>query len=461
MRRSFGWPWTLAALTAAGAALRFATLGVQSFWLDEAVTHQLVGRSLGGMLRAIPHSESTPPLYYVVTWVWARIFGSGEVGLRSLSALVGTATIVMLALIARRLGGERAGLAAAALAAASPLLIWYSQEARAYALLVLLCAVSVWCLQREDRRGWALAAALALATHYFALFIVVPEILWLVLRRRHERTTALAIGFVAVVGAALLPLAIVQARGNRASFIRSSSLASRVAAVPKQFLIGYATPHATLLTVIAAALVLALAFGLRRGDRPMLALAAIGVGVPLILAIVGVDYLITRNLITAMIPLVVLAAVAAARTRAGPLLVAGICAAGIVAYAGVEGNAAYQRDDWRGVAQAIGPIDAPIAVVLEPASGSLPLSIYSPLHAIPPLYTTVVTTREIDVVDLGRDVDVPATLPPLAGFTPSIERTAEFTIVRYQAPLPTQATVPAIITLALVHTPGPEIMVGG
>jgi mannosyltransferase len=461
MRRSFGWPWTLAALTAAGAALRFATLSTQSFWLDEAVTHQLVGRSFGGMLGAIPHSESTPPAYYVIAWVWARVFGSSEAGLRSLSALVGTATIVVLALIARRRGGERAGLAAAALAASSPLLIWYSQEARAYALLVLLCAATVWCLQREDWRGWALAAALALATHYFALFVVGPEVVWLALRRRRSPAPAVAIGFVALVGAALLPLAIVQARGNRASFIHSSSLASRVAQVPKQFLIGYATPHATLLTVIAAVLAVALALQLRRRDRAMVALAAAGLAVPLVLAVAGADYVITRNLITAMIPLVVLAGVAAARTRAGPALVAGICAAGVVAYAGVEGNVAYQRDDWRGVASAIGPIRGPIAVVLEPASGSLPLAIYAPLHVIPPLYATALTTREVDVVDLGRDVAVPAALPPLAGFTPTVERTPEFTLVRYRAPVPTQTTVPAIITLALVHVPGPEIMVGG
>ena len=461
MRRSPGWTWTLAAVTAAAAALRFATLGVQSFWLDEAVTHQLVGRSLGGMLSAIPHSESTPPLYYVIEWVWARIFGSGEVGLRSFSALAGTATIVLIALVARRIGGPRAGIAAAALTAANPLLIWYSQEARAYALLVLLCALTVWCLQREDWRGWALAAALALATHYFALFVVGPELVWLVLGQRRSRFAAPSAAFVGVVGAALLPLAIVQARGNRASFIHTSALANRVAQVPKQFLIGYATPHATLLTVIAALLVAALALQLRCRDRDMLALAAIGVGVPLVLAVAGADYLITRNLITAMIPLIVLAAVSAARTRAGPALVAGICAAGIVAYAGVEGNTAYQRDDWRGVARAIGPITAPVAVVLEPASGTLPLAIYAPLHVIPPLYTTTVTTREIDVVDLGHDVDVPATLPPLAGFTPRVERTPEFTLVRYEATVPTPATVPAIITLALVHAPGPAIMVGG
>ena len=241
-RRGYGWLAAVAGVTAAGAAIRFATLSVQSFWLDEAVTHRLVTSSLGAMLRAIPHSESTPPLYYVLAWAWSRVFGAGEAGLRSLSALFGTATIVLVALIARRLAGDRAAVAAAALAAANPLLIWYSQEARAYALLVALCAVTVWCLLRRDWIGWAIAAALALATHYFAVFIVVPELAWALSQRELRPKAARAALVPAAAAVALLPLAITQASGSRAAFIHSTSLASRVAAVPKQLLIGYATP---------------------------------------------------------------------------------------------------------------------------------------------------------------------------------------------------------------------------
>ena len=45
------------------------------------------------MLGLIPQTESTPPLYYCVAWVWARVFGFGEAGLRSLSALCRGATV--------------------------------------------------------------------------------------------------------------------------------------------------------------------------------------------------------------------------------------------------------------------------------------------------------------------------------------------------------------------------------
>jgi len=212
----------------------------------------------------------------VLAWPWVRVFGSGEAGLRSLSAVFGTATIVLIGLMARRLAGDRAGLAAAALAATSPLLIWYSQEARAYALLVMLVALSIVCLQRERLGAWGLVAVLALATHYFAAFVVVPEAGWVLWR--YGRRALPPLLAIAVAGAALVPLVVVQAAGSRAAFIHTSSLASRLAAVPKQFLVGYATPHATVLVVVAAVIVVALAFSLRREDGPMLALAVLAAG---------------------------------------------------------------------------------------------------------------------------------------------------------------------------------------
>ena len=445
------WPWALGALTAAGAAARFATLSVQSFWLDEAVTRQLVTRPLGSMLSAIPHSESTPPLYYVLAWAWARVFGAGEAGLRSLSALAGSATIVVLALIARRLAGERAGLAAAAIAASSPLLIWYGQEARAYALLVLLVALSILCLQGERLAAWALVAALALATHYFAVFAVVPEAGW-VLWRHGRRALAPAAG-VALAGAALLPLAVVQAGGSRAAFIRSSSLGTRVVALPKQFLIGYATPHATVLAVVAVAIAAALALSLRRVDRALLALAAIGVGVPLLLALAGADYLITRNVIGALVPLIAVAGAAAARSRAGPALVAALCAIGAVAFVGVETHAAYQRDDWRGVANILGAAaTGSRAIVVDPASGALPLGVYAPgLRALPALASESATTREIDVVVVGHQ---PAHGPAsLTGFKVELLHSGSFTLLRYLAPAPLTVNYGQLVGLRLVQPP--------
>src|SRR5262249_7224171 len=143
-------------------------------------------------LSAVPRSESTPPLYYALAWLWSRAFGTGEVGLRSLSALAGTASIAVVYLAARALPlRARPALIAAAIVAVNPVLIWFSQDARAYALAFLLTSLSFLFFARARRSGtrnlgptsragrdlacWAVFSSLALATHYFAGFVVLPE----------------------------------------------------------------------------------------------------------------------------------------------------------------------------------------------------------------------------------------------------------------------------------------------
>src|SRR5436189_4264800 len=97
----------LAGITLAGALLRFTTLDVQSYWLDEVATVNILHHGFGDMLSAVSSGESTPPLYYIVAWVWAKVFGTGEFDLRSLSALLGTATIPLAYLLGRELVGRR------------------------------------------------------------------------------------------------------------------------------------------------------------------------------------------------------------------------------------------------------------------------------------------------------------------------------------------------------------------
>ena len=154
----------LVALIAFGAVLRFATLDTQSFYLDETVTAWLMQKSFWGMLGALPGSESAPPLYYVLLWPWAKLWGTGEVGLRSFSALVGTATIPIAYAVAARFASKRAGLIAAALVTVNPLLVWYSQEARVYALFVALAGAhpfwpSPWRCGSPARERWRCGAS--------------------------------------------------------------------------------------------------------------------------------------------------------------------------------------------------------------------------------------------------------------------------------------------------------------
>src|SRR5947209_16693495 len=167
--RSVATPAALVAgLVLLAAFLRFATLHVQSYDYDELQTVRLLRMHFGSMLAGIARDESTPPLYYVLAWAWSKAFGTGEAGLRALSALFGTAMVPLVYVTAKRLASRRAALVAALLISVSPWLVWYSQEARTYALVALLGALSFWSFTEAlaGRRGviwaWALSSALAI-----------------------------------------------------------------------------------------------------------------------------------------------------------------------------------------------------------------------------------------------------------------------------------------------------------
>jgi hypothetical protein len=458
----------LAGIVVFAAALRFATLDVQSYWFDEATTVQLLRDDLPGLLGAIPDSESTPPLYYVLAWAWSKLFGTGEIGLRSLSALFGTATVVAVYAVGARWASRRAGLIAAALAATSPLLIWYSQEARAYALLVLLGALTLVVLPdaiegRQRLVPWAVLSALALATHYFAAFLVVPEAAWLLYRWRARALPAVAA--VALVGLALAPLAIGQAENDGARFIRESSLANRLATIPKQLLVGYNSPAEIVATVVAAAIAAAGLWLLatrnesreRGAGLPLLALGGVSLAVPALGALVGADYLITRNVIVAWVPIFVALAIGfAAARRAGTAAALVLCALGVAVYAGVETDERYQRDDWRGVAEALGPAHGPRVVVVTPVNGRIPLEIYLDGARKAPAGPSV-TAQEVDVVTLasrtagtGAKPSRAPTPPQPPSFSPGARREAEtYTLITYRAISPQPVPVATLYQLAL------------
>ena len=160
--------------------------------------------SLGATLHAVVHTENTPPLWYVLAWADARVLGTGEVALRLLSALAGIATVPVAWAIGRELAGRRAAaIAARRWSPSNPLFVWYSQEARAYALFVLLAAARDAVLparpsasrRRARMAAFALSGSLALLSHYFAVFLLDRRwSLWLLLRDRARRRAALPRG---------------------------------------------------------------------------------------------------------------------------------------------------------------------------------------------------------------------------------------------------------------------------
>jgi 4-amino-4-deoxy-L-arabinose transferase-like glycosyltransferase len=442
------------ALTALGAILRFATLDVQSIWLDESATMILVHRGLSGLLSHLPASESAPPLYYVLIWAWTKVFGAGVLGFRSFSALVGTLTIPVMYLAGRRIS-PRVGLWAATLTAINPAMYYYSQEARAYALLIFFSAAALvlWqrALQEPSARRlalWSLASILALLTHYFAVFLFVPEAVILA-RRLGWRRVAIPGGAVVLVGLALVPLALRERADGKSNWIQGSSLISRLAQVPKQFLIGLYGPLEIYSTLAAGLLAAgAIVLLVRRGNarekrlaRDVAIVMVVALALPALLAVThALDIFNGRNVMATWPPAAVLVAIGLGMThakRAGALLGAGICAIFLLVIYGIDITPGYQRDDWRGVAQTL---QAPAAdrVIVAPEHGSSPLYIYMPSSQN--LTTPSTTTHEVAFVALRSQHTGHKPYPPSVPTSPppgfrllSVHRTEAFAVVRFRA----------------------------
>ena len=401
--------WILAGLTALGAALRFATIGVQSYHHDEIVTASRVLRvGFGHAMNAVSFSESAPPLYYAVAWFWTQVTGTGEYGLRSLSALCGVLTIPVAYLIGRELWGRRVGLLSAALVAVNPMLLWYSQEARAYAMLALFCALSLlYCVralrggrphdQKRDFVAWGVFSALALATHYFAVFPLAAEVLLLL--RRRGRETLRGLWIIAAVALALAPLVIHQMSYGHTEWIGKFSLGHRLWETMATFVSGetgdiIGRPEQPGFAVVPLALVFA-AFALlalrgtreeRRAAGAPLAVGAITVGIPLLLAIVSTskDYVLARNLLPALVPFLLVVAIGLSVKRArrlGTVLAAALLvySFGFCIWASASPN--LQRPDWSVVAEHLGEPEAPRAIVTW-TLGEAPLRYYLSTGAI-------------------------------------------------------------------------------
>jgi 4-amino-4-deoxy-L-arabinose transferase-like glycosyltransferase len=422
----------LVALTILAAVLRFATISSQSYWLDESQAAHELSLSFGSMLGAWNSAEWNPPLYFVIAWPWAQVFGTGETALRSVSALLGVGLVPLIYLCGRRLVSGRAGLVAAGLAAVNPFMIWYSQEAREYMLLVVLGTGSMlffaraWSSgSRRDLIWWAVLSALALLTQYFAGFLVAAEGLLLIHRLR-SRVSVLVLGAQAVVLAPFVPHVIPYLQGQ-ALFITSQPLVRRIQQVPVTFAFNqlYKSPivsygllgAAGLGAVLIALLIIGAEDRELRGAGLAATLAGAVLLIPLALALAGKDDYLARGLMPAWPPLAIVVGAACTASRAklpGAALVVVLVAAFAWAGIKIDSQPYYQRPDWRAVAAALGsPTGTRAIVAYDGQFAAGPLSVY--LRGVPwagpgaPVApsSAPVTVNELDIVgdapeDLAR-----------------------------------------------------------
>ncbi|MGA3352834.1 MAG: glycosyltransferase family 39 protein [Acidimicrobiales bacterium] len=202
---------------ASGLVLAFAVVlrfwTPSPMWLDEALTVNIARAPLHEIPRLL-RDDGAPPLYYVLLHFWMKLFGTSDLGARSLSGVIGVLTLPATWAAGYKVGsqawrpasasvpprdataqeppgeagsvigsldatGRRVAWAATLLVATSPFALYYDTEARMYSLVILLSALGVLAYVAILHRpsvwnGLALAvASCALEySHYWALYLV-------------------------------------------------------------------------------------------------------------------------------------------------------------------------------------------------------------------------------------------------------------------------------------------------
>lgn len=397
------------AITVAGAVLRFALIGDKSLWLDESFSSWIANLPLDQLWRTTLQIDTHPPLYYTLLHLWIGP-DSSEAALRSLSALFGTATVPVLYLVGREVGGRRLGLLVAGLQAVSPLHVWYAQQGRMYAMLTFFAAVALLCLVRllvggHSRRtvllcwaGFVVATVLVMFSHNTGVLLPATVAVFVALvaaaravvawRQRSDADATTPLGrfgppsrpgadlriwlaglaAVAVLWLPWLPGFLAQSARVDAEFWIPPPTAQQVLDHGRDLLSANA-PAGTRTALLVGAVVLVALAGWRLRHRPeLLGLLALLVVLPVVgelLVSLRRPIFYSQTLIWTSLPLTVLIGVGLRQLRVRALVAAGT---GVLLVVNLVSLDAYYRspgvEDWRGVAGHVAANARPGEVVL-------------------------------------------------------------------------------------------------
>lgn len=239
----------------AGLVLRFWTRS--AMWLDEALTVDIARLPLHD-LPSYLRRDGAPPLYYALLHFWMEVFGTSDLGARSLSGVISVVTLPLAWLAARRFAGRTVAWVVLLLLASAPFAVYYGTEARMYSLVMLLTACGLLALGRVLERprpgnlaALAVVSAALLYSQYWSLYLLGAlglRLLWLIWRRSGaERRGAVAAlgavlaGFVAFVP--WVPIFLYQARHTGTPWAAPPNFAAVINAVT-----GFTDNQATLTT---------------------------------------------------------------------------------------------------------------------------------------------------------------------------------------------------------------------
>lgn len=175
---------------ACAAALGLWQLGEPSLWIDEAYTAERTGFTYGRLMEDIQWA------HFTLVKAWSVMGGTSEFALRFPSVVGGIVAVVLMYGFTKWLVDERVAFISALLLAVNPFVIHWSQQARAYSILLALAIAATWLFLRAIEKNTALAwagygvlVAVLIYWQTFSAFIFVAVHVFLAWRNRRALVT--------------------------------------------------------------------------------------------------------------------------------------------------------------------------------------------------------------------------------------------------------------------------------
>jgi mannosyltransferase len=349
-------------------------------WRDEFASWSVAVRTVPQIMELGQHIDGVTVPYYLLLHYWIGWFGDSVLSMRMPSIIAMTATAAVVALLARRLYGNLAGLWAGLLVSAAPVVSRYGQEARGYASAALFAALAtlllVLALAKPQWWRWvcyAVCVALVGLSHQVALLVLAGHlvaVLTMCLRRGRLRMLWWALAAGAGV-AAVAPLTIngLGQRGAQLSWLGPATL-DDLANMPG-LILGSALVGGALCAIAAFALPRRGGHGRNDGWTRLLWLSVL---IPFA-ALFAFDQLITpifldRYLLFVVPLLCVLAGRALSTLRVHTALAVGLVVAAVGLPAQVEARDKHSGSDYLAVADLFTTWSRPgDGVIYAPRSG--------------------------------------------------------------------------------------------
>ncbi len=219
-----------------GRSISHPEMWVPGIQMPEELSQPRQRLTLSKVLTGTFSSDTHPPGYYVLMWIWTKFLGASIWSIRLPSALLGIACIPLLFWLATLTGQRTTAWVAAALLAVNGYHVFWSKVARMFSLacfLGLLATILLLLLTQENHQrrilqvAYVLVILLGLASHIFFWLLFITHVLWTFLnawRRKQPMPGLCKLQIlILILGSPLLAFAAYQS-GNMLAVLSSNVL---------------------------------------------------------------------------------------------------------------------------------------------------------------------------------------------------------------------------------------------